>query len=90
MRTLRLSGAFKRDMRRLEKRGYDCAKLDLVVDRLRSGNQLPPSCRPHPLKGQWRSYHECHIAPDWLLIYRPTPDELLLARTGTHADLFGE
>ncbi|MGD0023228.1 MAG: type II toxin-antitoxin system YafQ family toxin [Xanthobacteraceae bacterium] len=44
--------------------------------------------RPHPLKGDWKGYWECHISPDWLLIYKVTDEEVLLARTGTHADLF--
>ncbi len=44
--------------------------------------------KPHPLKGEWKNYWDCHIDPDWLLIYRITENEVLLARTGTHADLF--
>nr|WP_245258374.1 type II toxin-antitoxin system YafQ family toxin [Rhodopseudomonas palustris] len=55
-----------------------------------SGAPLPPVCRPHALKGPWTGYLECHIGPDWLLIYRLTPEEVLLARTGTHSDLFDE
>lgn len=46
--------------------------------------------RPHQLKGEWKGFWECHIGPDWLLIYKPTADEILLARTGTHSDLFKE
>jgi mRNA interferase YafQ len=49
---------------------------------------LPPSNRAHPLKGEWKGYWDCHVAPDWVLIYKLTEDELRLARTGTHADLF--
>jgi mRNA interferase YafQ len=90
MRSLRLSGAFKRDMRKIGRRGYDAKKLDGVVICLRNGTTLPPSCRPHPLKGKWTGYMECHIGPDWLLVYRLTREEILLARTGTHSDLFGE
>ena len=90
MRSLRLSGAFKRDMRKIGRRGYETTKLDRIVVALCTGASLPPSCRPHPLKGDWKGYHECHISPDWLLIYRVTTDEVLLARTGTHSDLFGE
>jgi mRNA interferase YafQ len=90
MRSLRLSGAFKRDMRKIGRRGYDAAKLDMIADRLRTGEPLPPTCRPHPLKGDWKGYMECHIGPDWLLVYRIAQDEVLLARTGTHSDLFGE
>jgi mRNA interferase YafQ len=51
-----------------------------------------PHCRaatrPHPLRGEWKGYWECHVAPDWLLIYKVSEDEVALARTGTHADLF--
>jgi hypothetical protein len=49
---------------------------------------LAAACRPPPLKGEWKGYWECHVAPDWLLIYKVTNDEVRLARTGTHADLF--
>ena len=51
--------------------------------------ELPPSRRDHALKGEWKGHRECHVEPDWLLVYHATDDELLLARTGTHADLFG-
>ncbi|WP_322514268.1 type II toxin-antitoxin system YafQ family toxin [Rhodopseudomonas palustris] len=90
MRSLRLSTAFKRDLKRINRRGYVTARLDRVVDALLSGVPLPPACRPHALKGTWTGYLECHIGPDWLLIYRLTPEEVLLARTGTHSDLFDE
>lgn len=90
MRSLRLSGAFKRDMRKIGRRGYDAARLEEIVRKLRAGETLPATCRPHPLKGEWAGYLECHIGPDWLLIYRLTTDEVLIARTGTHSDLFGE
>jgi mRNA interferase YafQ len=50
--------------------------------------ELPEARRDHPLKGEWKGWRECHIQPDWLLIYRTTETEVLLARTGTHADLF--
>jgi mRNA interferase YafQ len=55
---------------------------------LRLGTPLPASARPHPLKGEWEGYWECHVAPDWLLIYKHSDIELMLARTGTHSDLF--
>jgi mRNA interferase YafQ len=90
MRSLRSAGAFKRDLRRVGRRGYDTGKLDEIVNALLKGNPLPATCRPHPLKGKWKGYHECHIAPDWLLIYQVLTEEVLLARTGTHSDLFDE
>lgn len=90
MRAIRLSGAFKRDLRRIERRQYRIDKLNQIADMLRAGTPLPLTCRPHPLKGDWKGFHECHVSGDWLLIYQVTDDELLLARTGTHSDLFDE
>ena len=90
MKSLLVRTSFKKDLKRIGKRGYNRAQLDVVIDALRQGEQLPPARRDHPLKGEWKSWRECHIQPDWLLIYKTTADELLLARTGTHADLFGE
>ena len=88
MKSLRLGGAFKKDLKRIARRGYDRARLDLIVQALREGHSLPASVRPHPLKGEWKGHWECHIAPDWLLIYKLSEDEVVLARTGTHSDLF--
>jgi mRNA interferase YafQ len=84
------SGQFKRDVRRLEKRGKDMSKLRALLMLLIADKPLPPTYLDHPLKGNWRGYRDAHIEPDWLLIYRVTGDELYLARTGTHADLFKE
>ena len=64
--------------------------LFTVIDTLRIPATLPPQNRAHSLTGNWSGYQECHISPDWLLIYRVAGDELRLARTGTHADLFGK
>ena len=64
------------------------AKLRDVIERLLAGGQLTPRFRDHPLVGEWASYRDCHIEPDWLLIDRISGDELILARTGSHADLF--
>ena len=88
MRALRFGGAFRGDLKRIVKRGYDRACLDSVTETLQLQGSLPSSVHPHPLKGEWKGYWECHIAPDWLLIYKVSEDEVLLARTGTHADLF--
>ena len=90
MKQLRLSSPFKKDLKRITKRNYDRDLLDAVVDLLRDDHPLPAARRDHPLKGEWKGWRECHIEPDWLLIYKATDDdELHLARTGTHADLFG-
>ena len=88
MRTLVASTAFRKDLRRARRRGRDLRKLDAIITRLQRGEALPVSNRDHPLKGDWKGYRDCHIEPDWVLIYKLTDDELRLARTGTHADLF--
>ncbi len=89
MKALRVSTAFKRDLKRMDRRGCDLSKLEAIVDVLRVGKALPASARSHPLRGAWQSYWDCHIEPDWVSIYRIGGEEVLLARTGTHADLFG-
>ena len=89
MKALRLATAFSSDLKRVVRRGYNRALLESVVDTLRRGEELPRARRDHLLKGEWKGWRECHIQPDWLLIYKSTDMEVLLARTGTHADLFG-
>ena len=88
MKALVESTAFRKDVRRAHRRGYDLRKLGAIIEKLQRGEALPASNRAHPLKGEWKGYWDCHIEPDWLLIYKLTADELRLARTGTHADLF--
>jgi len=85
-----LSNQFKRDLKTISKRGYDMNKLDKVVNTLMQGNPLEPKHRDHSFSGGYSGFRECHITPDWLLIYRVNNDELflLLFRTGTHSDLF--
>ena len=63
-------------------------KLEAIVQLLRDDEPLPISARPHKLTGEYDGFWECHLGPDWLLIYDSTDTEVLLARTGTHADLF--
>lgn len=82
------SRRFDRDLRRMLKRGKDVDKLQAVVDTLQRGEPLEPRHRPHPLSGDWISYWDCHVEPDWVLIYQVTDEAVFLARTGTHADLF--
>lgn len=88
MKTLRASSAFRKDLKRIGRQGLDLTKLETIIDRLRSGKPPPAQNKPHPLKGEWKTYWDCHIEPDWVLIYRVNADEVLLARTGSHADLF--
>ena len=84
------TGRFKKDLKILKKRGYDLNLLGVVVDMLASGEKLPEKYREHNLLGNYAGCRECHITPDWLLIYELTEDELFLylTRTGTHRDLF--
>ena len=84
------SGRFKRDAKRAAKRGKDLSKLTAVIDLLATQRTLPASYNDHPLRADWNGYRDLHIEPDWLLIYRVKGDELQLARTGTHSDLFDD
>jgi len=86
-----LSSRFKKDLKQCVKRNLDIAKMDHVVEILMSGKKLPEKYRDHNLTGSWNTHRECHIEPDWLLLYRIDNDLLLLTltRTGTHSDLFG-
>jgi len=81
---------FKKDLRTAIRRGYDIQLLQEVVSLLANGNPLPDQHRDHLLSGNWVGFRECHIAPDWLLIYRIDSGILVLTltRTGTHSDLF--
>ena len=80
---------FKRDVKAAEKRGKDMRKLRALLLLLIDAMPLPPVYLDHPLQGQWKGYRDSHMEPDWLLIYRVVGDDLHLARTGTHADIFG-
>jgi mRNA interferase YafQ len=84
------SGQFRRDVKRLKRRGKDVSKLREVILLLLAGAPLPDRYRDHPLRGNWKGYRDVHLEPDWLLIYRVAGDELHLVRTGSHADLFDE
>ena len=79
---------FKKDIKRQIKQGKDQQKLISVVQLLLVGETLPPRNRDHPLRGPWKGRRDCHIEPDWILVYRRTADELLLERTGSHSDIF--
>jgi mRNA interferase YafQ len=86
------SAKFKRDLKRVVKRGKAIGRLKLIVQTLLEEKPLPPRHRNHLLVGNWKGFYECHIEPDWLLIYQIDDENktLSLARTGTHADLFDE
>lgn len=72
------------------KRGYQIQSLEAIIKTLAMGRTLPESCKDHELNGRWKGHRECHIQPDWLLIYRIESNILVLTltRTGTHSDLF--
>lgn len=82
------TGQFKKDYKRAKKQNRDLTQLRSVVERLVEGKPLSPRHRDHALSGNWRKHRECHIAPDWLLIYRVNADDLILERTGSHSELF--
>lgn len=90
MYQLRPTGRFEKDVKRLRKRGYDLSLLSAVLRLLAAGEPLPQKNRDHALTGDYAGCRECHIAPDWLLIYELDGEALFLylTRTGTHSDLF--
>ncbi len=90
MYTVKPTGRFSKDLKRIEKRGYKIDLLTSVIKTLAAGEPLAEKYQDHPLKGEFLGCRECHITPDWLLIYEITDDELILylTRTGTHSDLF--
>lgn len=84
------STQFKKDVKKARKRGKDFDKLKVLISLLIHQTPLPEAHQNHPLRGNWKGYRDARIEPDWLLLYRVNDDELQLARTGTHADLFQE
>ena len=87
---IRQSTRFRRDVKRLMRQGADLSKLETIIEVLVA--QTPPEerYRDHALIGNWNGCRECHLQPDWLLIYRIEGDELQLVRAGSHAELFGQ
>lgn len=85
-----LSNRFRKDLKLAKKRGYDLELLDTIVEKLAKGEKLDKKYRDHDLSGDYIGFRECHLQPDWLLVYRIDGDELILflSRTGTHSDLF--
>ena len=91
MLTIKYQAAFKRDYRRIKKRGYDTSLLETVLVMLANRQALPAEYRDHELAGGYKGCRECHITPDWLLVYEISGENLILylTRTGTHSDIFG-
>jgi mRNA interferase YafQ len=88
MRSIRRDTQFKKDVKRLLKRGKDLDKLKTIIETLAAAESLSAQNKDHPLKGTLKDCRECHIEADWLLIYRIEGSVLCLVRTGSHADLF--
>ena len=91
MYKIQYTSRMKRDAKRMKRQGKDISKLTLVLSLLSSGKPLPQNYRDHPLNGNLSDFRECHIEPDWLLMYQIYEDTLILSATatGSHADLFG-
>ena len=90
MYKIRPSTKFQKELKKVQKRGYDISLLTTVLNILANGESLPQKYKDHNLSGNYKGCRECHITPDWLLIYEILDDELILylTRTGTHSDLF--
>lgn len=86
---IEITKKFRKDVSKVEKRGLDLDLLKDIVLKLANGEQLSEKNRDHPLSNNWSGYRECHIQPDWLLVYKIQEDKLILSltRTGTHSDL---
>ena len=90
MLTSQNQATLKKDYKRIVKRGYDMRLLEKVIELLANQKPLPEKNRDHQLSGDYAGCRECHITPDWLLIYEVADEELILylTRTGSHSDLF--
>ena len=89
MRPVSQARQFVRDIKRMRKRGKKLSKLKIIVTKLAQGEKLEPRYQDHALSNNWKNSRDCHIEPDWLLIYTVDEESLRLERTGTHSDLFG-
>ncbi len=89
---VKYSNKFKRSLRLAVKRGFDISLLEDIVEKIKTRIPLDTKYKDHELKGRWNGFRECHIQPDWLLIYLIEEDilTLTLIDTGTHSDLFQE
>ncbi|MDX1950227.1 MAG: type II toxin-antitoxin system YafQ family toxin [Rickettsiales bacterium] len=88
MLNLVYKNSFKKDFKRIKKRGKDLSKLKEIIDILQYKKPLHMKYRNHKLTGNWEGYWELHIEPDWLLIYKIEVNDLIISASGTHADLF--
>ena len=88
MRQPYFTNKFKKDVKRQDKRGKSLSKLSDLIDHICAHGDARESNRPHNLAGDWMGYRECHIEPDWLLIFTVEEEAVTFYRTGTHSDLF--
>lgn len=89
MRTFSRTNQFKKDVKLAARRGWDLAKLKTIIDLLIDDDLLPAQFKDHPLRGNWEGSRDCHIEPDWVLIYTlEGKNHVRFERTGTHSDLF--
>lgn len=90
MYSIRFTNRFKKDVNRCKKRGYNLSELEHTIDTLQTSGKLPSKYQAHILSGQYTGLWECHLKPDWLLIWDQNDKELtlLFMATGTHSDLF--
>ena len=88
MRTPGYTTQFERDLRMMQRRGKDTGKLKTILTALINEEPLPERQRDHPLVGNYKGRRECHVEPDWLLIYKLINNEIIFERTGSHGDLF--
>ncbi len=82
------SNQFERDLKKMLKQGKNGGKIEAVMKNLINEEALAPKYKDHKLIGNYKGRRECHVEPDWLLIYKKTPGEIIFERTGTHSDIF--
>ena len=88
MKRIEFTNQYRRDTKRMLKRGKDFGKVDVIIGLLQQGDPLPAKYRDHALKGEFAGARDCHIEPDWLLVYEATEEVVRLYRMGSHSDLF--
>ena len=79
---------FKKDFKKIKNQQKSISELTVVIEKLLGQEKLEPKYKDHPLSGKYKNHRDCHIEPDWILIYKITKDELILERTGSHSNLF--
>jgi mRNA interferase YafQ len=88
MRRILYTAQFRKDFKRIAKQGREVEKLKTVITKLAKGDTLEEKYKDHALHGKYSQARDCHVGPDWILIYAIVEDELRLIRTGSHAELF--